>query len=93
MESIIYFVVNITYLAISALQLAMLLRAIISWLPFDDSSPLFRFVYLITEPVIMPVRNLMDKLGLFSDLPIDLSFLVTYMLLSFILYLLPSVNF
>lgn len=93
MEIIIYLVVNITYLAISALQLVMLVRAIMSWLPFDDSSPLFRFVYCVTEPVIIPVRNLMEKIGFLSGLPIDLSFLVTYMLLSFVLYLLPSVNF
>ena len=86
-------VVNVTYLLISALQLIMLLRAIMSWLPFDDSSPLFRFVCIVTEPVILPVRNIMDKIGFLSGLPIDLSFLVTYMLLSFVLYLLPSVNF
>ncbi len=93
METVIYLVVNVTYLLISALQLIMLLRAIMSWLPFDDSSPLFRFVYIVTEPVILPVRNIMDKIGFLSGLPIDLSFLVTYMLLSFVLYLLPSVNF
>lgn len=93
MENIIYLVVNITYLAIGALQLLMLIRAIMSWLPFDDSSPLSRFVYCATEPVIIPVRNLLDRIGFLSDLPIDLSFLVTYMLLSFVMYLLPSVNF
>ena len=93
METVIYLVVNVTYLLISALQLIMLLRAIMSWLPFDDSSPLFRFAYIVTEPVILPVRNIMEKIGFLSGLPIDLSFLVTYMLLSFVLYLLPSVNF
>lgn len=93
MENIIYLVVNIVYLAISALQLLMLVRAIMSWLPFDDSSPLLRFVYCVTEPVILPVRNLLDKIGFLSDLPIDISFLVTYMILTFVLYLLPTVNF
>ena len=86
-------VVNVTHLAIGALQLLMLIRAIMSWLPFDDSAPLLRFVYCVTEPVIIPVRSLLDKIGLLSDLPIDLSFLVTYMLLSFISILLPTVNF
>ena len=93
METIIYLIVSITRLAISALQFAMLLRAILSWLPFDDSSPLVRFVYCVTEPVILPVRNLMDRFNFFQGFPIDFSFLVTYMLLSIILLFLPNVNF
>jgi uncharacterized protein YggT (Ycf19 family) len=36
----------------------------------------------VTEPVIMPVRAVINRLGLFEGLPIDMSFLITFMLLS-----------
>ena len=89
--ALIDFLVAFVQIFLDILQLLMMIRAILSWLPFDDSSPLVQFVTLVTEPVIIPVRILMEKLNLFSDLPIDLSFFVAYMLLIFVRFLLPAV--
>jgi len=91
--ALINFLVALVTVFLSILQLLMMIRAILSWLPFDDSSPLVEFVSMVTEPIIIPVRIVMDKFNLFSDLPIDLSFLVAYMLLMFVRVLLPAVNF
>jgi YggT family protein len=65
-----------------ALQFFMMARAIISWFPIDDGNPIVVFLYSLTEPVIMPVRMIMDKFGWFEGLPIDMSFLITFLLLS-----------
>ena len=43
-----------------------------------------RFVTVLTEPLIIPVRALFNKMGWFQDLPLDLSFFVTYILLSIV---------
>ena len=91
--ALIQFLVALVSVFLGILQMLMLIRAILSWLPFDDSSPLVQFVTIATEPIIIPVRILMEKLNLFSDLPIDLSFLVAYMLLIFVRFLLPAVHF
>ena len=67
----------------------MLARAILSWLPFEDESPLVRFVFTVTEPIILPVRNLLEKSETIASLPIDISFFVTYLILIIVQILLP----
>ena len=59
---------------------SMLIRAILSL--FTDGGVILSFVYSITEPVIIPVRKVLEKFNVSSALPIDLSFLITYLLLS-----------
>ena len=66
-----------------AVQFAMLARAILSWFPMD-SNKFTDFLYTVTEPFIYPVRMLFEKMNWFSGLPIDMSFLVSYILLSVI---------
>lgn len=76
------------HVALMALQLAMLLRAILSWFPMEDNK-FTNFLYALTEPVIYPVRALFEKMNWFQNLPIDISFLVAYILISVISMLLP----
>ena len=64
------------------LQFLMLARAILSWLPIEDDNPIVSFLYGVTEPVIMPVRAVLDRLGLVEGMPIDMSFFITFILLS-----------
>ena len=78
-------------LFLTILQFLMMLRAILSWLPVDEDSRLVNFIYMVTEPVIVPVRMLLDKMEWTQSLPIDISFLVAFMLLSIIQMLLPGV--
>ena len=58
----------------------MLIRAILSL--FTEGGVILSFVYSITEPIIIPVRKVLEKFNVSSALPIDLSFLITYLLLS-----------
>ena len=39
---------------------------------------------MISEPIIVPVRFLFYKLNLFQNTPLDISYLVTYLLLNII---------
>lgn len=86
---IIFIVIkNIVILFLTAVQFAMLLRAILSWFPID-SNKFTDFLSVVTEPFIQPVRMLFEKMGWFQNLPIDISFLASYMILSVILMFLP----
>ena len=78
---------NVVLLLLSAVQLAMLVRAILSWFPMDGNR-FTDFLYGITEPFIYPVRMLFEKLNWFQNLPIDVSFMVTYLLLTVLIMLL-----
>lgn len=67
---------------ISVLELCMLLRAILSWLPIKEDNPFLLFIHMVTEPIVIPVRALFEKMGWFKNSPIDISFFVAYLLLS-----------
>ena len=76
---------------LAALELLMLARAIMSWLPVDEESAMFRFLIVVTEPIILPVRKLLERSETIASLPIDLSFMVAYLLLIIVQFLLPTV--
>jgi len=85
--------VGIVHAIISVMHLLLLARAILSWLPFDDSSALYRFLHITTEPILLPIRKMMDRIEFLAGFPIDLSFIVAYLLLLLISALLPAVRF
>ena len=82
MYQFVYVIVSTVRIIIAVLQFLMLARAILSWLPIEDDNPIVSFLYGVTEPVIMPVRVVLDRLGLFEGMPIDMSFFITFILLS-----------
>ena len=94
MNYFIYFIVYFVYGIILVLQFLMMARAIMSWFVQDDDGPsrIYDFLYYATEPVIYPVRRLLQKLGLAGDgMMIDISFLVTVIILWTVELLLPVV--
>ena len=64
------------------LEICMLIRAILSWLPIKEDNPFLLFITMVTEPIVMPVRALFAKLNWFQDIPIDASFFAAYLLLT-----------
>ncbi len=92
MTFVVFFLVKAVTFLLSALEILMLIRAILSWIPVDEDSALERFVYAVTEPVILPVRSLLERSERIASLPIDLSFLITYFLLIIVQFLLPKVS-
>lgn len=81
MEYVVYVIVRIVQVLLRVLNIAMLLRAILSWLPLGEDNFIESLAYSITEPFIMPIRTLFDKMGWFQGSPLDMSFFFTYMLI------------
>ena len=79
---------NVVFVALSAVQLAMLARAILSWFP-DVGGKLVDVLYAITEPFIYPIRRLFERMGWFQGSPIDISFSVAFLLITIVMYILP----
>ena len=67
-----------------AADIAMLGRAVLSWIPDGNQTRIGAFLYVITEPFIMPVRGLCNRFGWFRGLPLDMPFLITALLLMLI---------
>ena len=60
----------------------LFVRAILSWFPYDPSSPLNgvrRVVFAITEPVLAPFRRFIPPIGM-----IDISFLICILVLQLV---------
>ena len=77
----IYFVlVSFALTFINVLMLAMTVRAIIGWF-YDGDGIIVRFLYVVTEPALMPIRMLFEKMNWFQDSPIDVSYGCTYIVL------------
>ena len=82
MRSFVYIFLVFINASIEIITLLMFIRAILSWFPvIDRSSKIMSFIYMVTEAVISPVRRLLERFPSLSSFPLDVSFLVTYLLL------------
>ncbi|MBQ1233858.1 MAG: YggT family protein [Clostridia bacterium] len=81
MEIFLYVLVSTVSLLIDGFTILMFIRAIFSWFPTESPGKLQLVIHHMTEPVIAPVRKFLWRMGWFQGLPIDMSFMVTYLLL------------
>ena len=72
------------YVLVSALMFAMTARAVLSWFPIEENK-ISDFLYVLTEPLIMPIRALFKKMNWFTDFPLDMSFMATSLILFLLL--------
>lgn len=93
MQVLAYILVETVSTLILTFILLLCLRMMTSWLPFDEDSALVVFLYTATEPLILPVRNILERNETIASLPFDISFAVTYMLLFVVQLFLPAVSF
>ncbi len=83
MTAALYVIVQCVLIFIDILSIAMLVRAILSWITMGEQTRLGAFLYVVTEPIILPIRTLCNRFGWFQGLPLDMPFLITVVLLSF----------
>lgn len=48
---------------------AIIARALLSWFPIDQSSPLYQLLYRVTEPIIDPLRKVLPSTGMMDLSP------------------------
>ena len=58
------------------LRIAILVRVVSSWLPVSPSSPWIRWSYVVSEPILKPLRQVIPSIG-----PIDITPIVAYILI------------
>ena len=85
-----YILVQCLTLFLDVISIAMLARAVLSWFSQGEQTRLGAFLYVVTEPVIQPVRHLCGRLGWFQGTPFDMPFLITMVLMSFISLMLQA---
>ena len=83
MTAAMYVLVQCLVIFIDILSMAMLVRAVLSWFTMGEQTKIGAFLYVVTEPVILPIRALCNRFGWFRGMPLDMPFLITMVLLSF----------
>lgn len=59
---------TVTFLQI--LTWSIIARALVSWLPVDQSSQIYQVLFRITEPIIEPFRRVMPSAGMIDLSPL-----------------------
>jgi YggT family protein len=73
-------------LVITLLTIAIFGRVILSWIFPRGQDPLSRFLFVITEPILQPVRKLLPNFGMLDLSPMIVIF-VLYFVKRMIAYL------
>ncbi len=88
MDQLLYILVATVNAFITVMTFLLLVRAILSLFASEESRLLI-FAFVVTEPIIYPIRLLLSHIPALEDLPIDISFMVTYIILILVQSALP----
>ena len=84
MEYFIFIIKRIIYVFFDVLEIALLARAILSWIDQTKEMKISQILETVTEPFLYPIRLLCEKLHWFENTPIDVPFLLGWILISVI---------
>lgn len=89
-DTVLYVIKQVILILLDIFDVAFLVRAILSWIDPMDEFTVSKILYAITEPLIIPIRRLCERLGLFQGMPLDMPFLLTLLLLVLVRSLLSA---
>ena len=82
-----YYLASFINILFTALNFAILIRVLISWIRVDPHNPLIQFLFAITEPILAPFRRIIPPAAGLDFSPI-VAFFVLELLRRLILSLL-----
>jgi YggT family protein len=88
---LVYLLVSAIRLFLTIEQLMFLARAILSWIFITEDSKVMNFLYRVTEPLVIPARILLGRIEGMNEIPIDIPFFATVIILPIVQMLLPTV--
>jgi YggT family protein len=78
---VIYTAINIL---LNFVQMVIFARIIISWLPIPKDNPIIRLIYQITEPILAPIRGMIERSAFGKNMMIDFSPIIVFLLIGFV---------
>jgi YggT family protein len=81
MNSIVYQAVNLVF---SVIEFAIFAVVIISWLPIPKDNVIVRILYQITEPILAPIRGIIERSSLGKNMMFDFSPIIAFLLIGLI---------
>lgn len=52
---------NVLYIFLFMLEILLMIRVLLSWVPNSRNNQAVQFIILVTEPMLTPLRKLIDK--------------------------------
>lgn len=80
MNYVVYRAVNILF---NIMEYAVLARVLLSWIPLPNNQ-FTRLLYQITEPILGPVRSLLNKSAIGGNSMLDFSPIVAFILIGLV---------
>jgi len=71
------FLVSFIQILFIALNIAILARILLTWIPIDPFHPIVRILNQITEPILGPARRIIPPIGGIDFSPIIVLFLLS----------------
>ncbi len=78
---------------LAVIEYAILARVIISWLPVPRNNRLILLLYQVTDPILVPVRNIISKSAFGKNMMFDFSPVVAFILIGIVRNLLMKFLF
>jgi len=66
------------------IEYAVLARVLLSWFPISRDSQVIRLLYQITEPILSPIRNLIERNSSRRYMMLDFSPVMVFLLIGLI---------
>lgn len=66
------------------IEYAILARIIISWLPIPKDNQLISLLYQVTEPILAPIRGIIERSSMGKNMILDFSPLIAFLLIEVI---------
>ena len=71
-------------LLLTVMEYVLLARVILSWLPIQSDNRLVQMIYQLTEPILAPIRNIIEKSPVGNNTILDFSPLIAFLIIEFV---------
>lgn len=73
--------ITLIHLILRLFEILLFIRAVLSWFPISRDNVVSRFLESATEPLLLPVRKLLYRIPALQNFPLDLSYIVVFLLI------------
>ncbi|HOJ10542.1 MAG TPA: YggT family protein [Clostridiales bacterium] len=75
------------------IQYAIFARVIISWIPIPRDNKFIRLLYQVTEPVLAPLRGIIERSALGKNMMFDFSPVLAFLIIGLLRNIIRSMMF
>ena len=72
------------------IQYAIIIRALVSWLPVPKDNQFIRILYQVTDPILVPIRSILERSSLGRNMMIDFSPIIAFLLIRLLISVIGS---